>query len=496
MDERPIMVAGKALIWQSLQMGGVKVVFMIRLLVLARLLTPEDFGLVAIATTALGFLLNLTNFGMVPALVQAQKPDETSYDVAWTINFTRSFVVSILIFSFAPIIAEIFAEPRATIIIQILALNPLIEAMTSIKVAALNRALRFRPLATLKIVEALVNAVLAIALATQFGVWGLVIGMLGGTTALVVTSYFIAPYRPRFSFDRQLMKPLVNFGRWIFYTSVIAIAGSFVLRIVISRELGAAELGIYFLAAQLAFLPSEIASEVVGTVAFPLFARLQSNTRQAAQVFQAILAGLAALLLPMCALIIVLSPVLVQEVLGSKWAGTEPVIQILAIVTILGLFSDATIPLLKGLGQPDRITQIELLQTIMIISLVWLLTSNYGLIGAALAWIPASILVQLLCFYFIKNIFHDASLNIKNPLLAIILATIAGASAAALIISRVPNIFGLVVASIIALIIITLLLWISDKRYSLGLIQNMTMVFPQFAPFFGKSYIKINKTER
>jgi lipopolysaccharide exporter len=88
MSESLTKVAGKAMLWQSLQMGGVKAVYMVRLLVLARLLTPDDFGLVAIAVTAMGFLLNLTNFGMAPALIQAEQADDSSYDVAWTFNFT------------------------------------------------------------------------------------------------------------------------------------------------------------------------------------------------------------------------------------------------------------------------------------------------------------------------------------------------------------------------------------------------------------------------
>jgi O-antigen/teichoic acid export membrane protein len=493
MDKRPTKAAGRALIWQSIQMVGVKGVYMARLLILARLLTPEDFGLVAIAITALGFLLNLTNFGMIPALVQADKPGESSYDVVWTVNFTRSFVVSILTIAAAPIIASIFAEPRAIPIIQILALRPVLEAMTSIKVAALNRDLLFRPLAVLKIVEAIVNAVLSIVLAHFIGVWGLVVGVLGGAAAVVITSYILAPYKPRVSFDRQLMKPLMNFGRWILYTSVIAMAGTFVLRMVISRQLGAAELGIYFLAAQLAFLPSEVASEVIGTVAFPLFARLQSDLRQAAKAFQAILTGLAALLFPVSALIIVLSPVLVQQVLGPKWSGTEPVIQVLAFVTMIGLFSDAAVPLLKGLGLPNRVTQIEFVQTMMLIALVWFLTNQFGLVGAAMAWIPATIFVQLLSIYFIRNAFQQKLDNLKGPLLAVLAATTAGAMTAIAVISNLPNIWGLLLSTILAVSVISAILWISDRRYSLGLMNNLVLIFPQLNMLFRMSPIEIDK---
>jgi O-antigen/teichoic acid export membrane protein len=333
------------MLWQAFQIGGVKALYMIRLLVLAILLTPADFGLIAIALAATGFLLNLTNFGLIPAVVQAENIDQAKYDAVWTFDITRAVIVTTLTVFFAPLIAEIFAEPRAVPIIQLLAMRPLIESLMSIRVAALNRNLTFRPLAFLKIIEAIFNAMISILLAKFVGVWAMVFGMIGGAASMVIASYILAPYRPQILFNWNAVKPLMKFGGWILVTGVIAMAGNFGLRIVISRQLGAEGLGLYFLAAQLAFLPSEVASEIVGTVAFPLFARLQSNLQQAARAFQAILTGLLALLYPVCALIIVLSPILVQDILGAKWDGTIPLIQILALVTMIGLLGDATIPL-------------------------------------------------------------------------------------------------------------------------------------------------------
>ena len=286
------------MLWQAFQMGGVKVIYMVRLLVLAILLAPADFGLIAIALSATGFLLNLTNFGLIPAAVQTKDMDETRYDAVWTFDMSRAVVVSVLTILFAPLIAQIFAEPRAVPIIQALALRPLIESLMSIKVAALNRNLTFRPLAFLKIIEAIFNALISIMLAKFFGVWAMVFGMIGGAVSMMIASYILAPYRPRLNYDLNAVKPLLKFGGWLLITGVVAMAGNFGLRIIISRQLGAEGLGLYFLAAQLAFVPSEIASEVVGTVAFPLFARLQLNLQQAARAFQAILTGLMALLYP------------------------------------------------------------------------------------------------------------------------------------------------------------------------------------------------------
>jgi PST family polysaccharide transporter len=489
-EQRPMRAAGTAMLWQTFQVGGVKIIYMIRLLVLAVLLTPADFGLIAIALSATGFLLNLTNFGLISAAVQAKDIEESTYDAVWTFDVTRSVIITVFTIILAPLIANIFAEPRAVPIIQVLALRPLFESLISIKTAALNRTLTFRPLAFLKIIEAIFNAVISISLAKYFGVWAMVFGMIGGAISMVIASYFLAPYRPHLKFDWNAVKPLLKFGGWLLVTGVLAMLGNFGLRIIISRQIGADGLGLYFLATSLAFLPSEVASEVVGTVAFPLFARLQFRLRQAVRAFQAILTGLMALLYPVCALIIVLSPVLVQTILGEKWNDTVPLIQILALVTMIGLLSDATVPLVKGFGQPHRMSQIELVQSSSLVLMIWFFTKNYGTVGVALAWLPAIIAVQVLCLYFIWEIFHDPMQEIRKPLFAIFLATLAGTGVSYLVIHILPNIPGLVIASLLAMLVIGSILWISDRRYSLGLARNIAVAYPQMA-----SILKLPNTD-
>ena len=480
-EKHPMRAAGTAMLWQAFQMGGVKVIYMIRLLALAILLTPTDFGLLAIALAATGFLVNLTNFGLIPAVVQAKNMDEEQYDAVWSFDLVKAILISALTISFAPLIAEIFAEQKAVPLIQVLALRPVIESIMSIKVAALNRNLSFRPLAFLKIVEAIFNAVISIALAKFLGVWAMVFGILGGAVFMVAASYILAPYRPRLHFSYQAVKPLLKFGGWVLVTGVIAMVGNFGFRIVISRVLGAEGLGLYFLAAQLAFLPSEIASEVVGTVAFPLYARLQTNLNQAVKAFQAILSGLMTLLYPICALIIVLSPVLVEDILGEKWNGTVPLIQILALVTMIGLLGDSTIPLVKGFGQPYRATQIELVQSSSLILMIWFFTNRFGIVGAAIAWLPTIIFVQILCLYFIMAIFQNPLKHVQVLLLPISVATLAGAGVSYGIIHMIPNIVGLAISGLFAVIVAGSIVWFSDRHYSLGLIQNLAIAFPQAA---------------
>lgn len=483
MSEHHMHSAGKAMLWQFLQMGGVKLIYMVRLLVLAILLAPADFGIVAIATSATGFLLGLTNVGLIPAVVQAENMDDEKYSAAWTFDITRSFIVAALTIGFAPVIANIFAEPMAIPVIRALALRPLVESLTSIKVAALNRNLTFRPLAYLKIVEAFFNTAISIGLAKFFGVWALVYGPIGGALAMVIASYILAPYRPHISFNWKAVQPLMNFGGWILVTGLVAMAGSYGLRIAISRQLGADGLGLYFLAAQLAYLPNEVASETVGAVAFPLFARLQNSVSQATRAFRALFSGLAAVLYPTCALLIVLAPTLIHDVLGSKWMGTEDVIRVLVFVTVLGIFGEVAVSVFKGFGQPYRITLLEVVQSTVTISLVWFLTRQVGLVGAALSWVPAILLSQGLSAWFLLSILDRPFRGLMAPLLAVLAATALCAAVALTASYLVTGVTGLVVAAILGASSTIAFLWFADRRYELGFANDLALIFPQIAIF-------------
>jgi O-antigen/teichoic acid export membrane protein len=471
--------AGAAVGWKTAQLAGVKIIFLARLLILARLLSPEDFGLLAIAMVAIGFLLSITNLGMIPALVQHPDADENLYDGAWTVGVLRALTITGVVSLAAPVIAHLFAEPRATEIIRVLAFRPLLEAVSSIKVAELTRKFRFRSLALISLSEATVEAIIAIALVYVFGVWALVVGALAGAMAGVVMSYFLAPYRPRLSLDRAAIRPLIRYGRWVFLTGLVSLTGSSVLQVVVSRRLGVAELGLYFLAAKLAFLPYEMASQVVGSVAFPLYARLQSNAAQAVQAFQTILTGIASMLLPIYGLMIALAPTLVQDVLGPRWAGTAPVIQLLALVGILGLCGDAIGPMLQGFGRPDQVMVLEVIQSSLLILLIWTLAGYYGLMGAALAWVPAIGISQIFSAAFARQLLGRPFAGLGMRLLVITAAAGTAAGVAAAVDRVLPGLIGFVLAGLASTGATAAVLLILDRSLELGLVVSLLRAFPQ-----------------
>jgi O-antigen/teichoic acid export membrane protein len=395
----------------------------------------------------------------------------------------RACLITTIMVVAAPMIALIFDESRAAPIIRVFSIYPLLTASISIKIAEQNRNLSFRPLALLKLTESLVKAVVSIALALVFGLWGLVFGTLAGAASLSVLSYILAPHRPRLVVDRDSIRPLINFGRWMFLNGLIALVGGFILRVVITRQLGAAALGLYYLASQLAYLPSDVSSGVFGAVAFPMFSRLQSDLERTKRAFRTLVVGTAALLYPACLLIIVLAPTFVAEILGSKWNGTEIIIQILSLATMIGIFGDTVVEILKGIGRPDKRTLMGFVQMLVLIGLVSLLTRQFGIVGAALASLPAILVSQIMGIIFVGQLMPQPLSGLGKPMRAVIIASLTGAMVAFFLDKYLTGIVGLVAAGAGAILCTLMILWIANQRWSLGLIQDLILIFPGIEKF-------------
>jgi O-antigen/teichoic acid export membrane protein len=473
--------AGDALIWKAIQLAGTRGIFFVRTLILATLLAPDDFGLFAIAVSVLGFLMTTTELGMVPALVQRPEAEDAHYDGAWTVGIARALGVSAVLVLAAPVIAALFAEPRAGALLRVLAAKPLIDASASIRMAELFRNLKYRRVALVSLPAAAVETVVSIALATTLGVWALVVGTLTGGATGVVFSYILAPYRPRLVLDGHAIRPLIRYGRWIFLTALIAVSANSLTQIVISRQLGAFELGIYFLASKLAFAPYEFATQVTNEVAFPLFARIQSDRILVAKAFQSMLVGMVTVLLPVYVLLISLAPWFVQDVLGERWRGTEPLIQVLGLVGLVGLFGELCVPLFRGLGHPKWVVVLELVQSSLVIALLWAAIGRYGALGAALAWLTGIAVSQLLHFWVARWLLERPLAGVSLPVAFVSTASLVGAAIAVALSQFLDGLLGFLVTAILAAAVTGILVWMFDRRFNLGLGSILRQTFPKFA---------------
>ena len=252
----------------------------------------------------------------------------------------------------------------------------------------------------------------------------------------------------------------------------------------ISRRLGAESLGLYYLSIKLAFLPNDFAGEVVGAVAFPLYSRLQHEGERLAAVFRTVFTGLAALLIPTYTILLVLAPAVVEHLLGDKWEGTAPIIRVLSLVGIAGLFGDAGVPAMQGTGRPYLVTILEFWQSTAIILSVGFLAEAYGSVGAASAWLVAIIPSQLITVYLLHWILVNPFRGVGRPVAGVIAVGVLAAFLAAVIYQTVGDFAGLLASLAVAGLFIVGSYWLLDKWLKLGLAASLLNIYPEIAKRF------------
>ncbi len=470
--------AGGALILKAIQMGATKLLYLLGTLVLGRLLTPADFGLVAIATVAVVTVMTATDTGMTTALVQADHPSAAHYDIAWTISLLRGVLVSAALAVSAPWIAALFGEPSAVELIRLMALLPLISGAMSPRLAHLMRELKFSRVVFTAVLAVVVELIVSIALAHQYGGTAIVIGKLIGAAALTLSSYFIAPYAPRFRLAHASAMPLIAFGRWIFAVGLVAVISDVFLKVLIARQVSVAALGLFSLSERIAEAPSMLASEATGSVAFPLYVRLRENFERVRKVVRAHLIGFMFCLLPASALLIALAQPLETYVLGPAWHGTAPIIMLLTAGFVLEVTFLAISSLLKAAGAGRQLFSIELTQYIVLIAGVALLTPPLGVIGAGLARVFAGIALLIATPFFMRRALGfalPATLRTAGVLTAASICAGAVSLACALLF---PTAAGVACAALAGGGAFLALIWLVDVRMNLEVRSSIALFFP------------------
>jgi O-antigen/teichoic acid export membrane protein len=467
--------AAQAMRWRVVQLAGVQAIFFLRLLILAKLLAPEAFGLLAIATIAISVMMRLSDVGMIPALVHRSHATLEEQDAAWTVGLARAALVALVLVLAAPAVGQLFNEMAAVPVIQVLALRPLIDASASIGIARLTRELKFRQIALIYLPGALADLVTAVATAPTLGVWALVAGAIAGSVVTATVSYVFAPHRPRISLAWRAVAPLVRFGRWVLLAGIATLTGTLVTQLAVSRELGAAALGLYFLALKVAFLPIEAAGSVVGAVAFPMFARLRDDAAATARSFAMLLAGFGLVLLPVYALLIVVAP-LFEQALGARWAGTAPIVQILALAGVVAMLADLLAPLLLGHGRANRVFALEGVQTAVLLAVLWPAIAWFGVEGAALACLAGNAAALLFAALWTRRFVPGATRNVMNRFAAASVAAAAAAGVAVVLSDFWSGFAALVLTGLAGGATAIAVLWVLNMPFRLELAEYAALL--------------------
>lgn len=360
-------------------------------LILARLLSPQDFGLVAMALSFIFMAELLTSFGFDVALIQNQTASDRLYHTAWTCNVLVGVAIFLMMLAAAAPIAAFYAEPAVFWVVCSLALGPLIGGCENIGVVAFRKELQFRSEFAFQISRKLVGFAVTVPLAFWTrSYWALVAGILASKAAGTVISYLAHPFRPRLSISGA--KSLFSFSKWLLLTNVLAFLKTRATDFIIGRSHGAATLGLYNVAYEFANLPTSELGAPINRALLPGFSQIARDPGKLHSAYVNAISLLALFALPAAVGIYAVAGYLVPVALGPKWAAAVPLIQILAIFGAIELFHSSMCAVLIATGHPHAVVKANLVFVLLLALLLIALVGHLGATGAALAVVGASVL--------------------------------------------------------------------------------------------------------
>ncbi|ODS41448.1 MAG: hypothetical protein A7315_06160 [Candidatus Altiarchaeales archaeon WOR_SM1_79] len=463
---------------------------LLRLLILARILAPNDFGLLGIALLTMATLETFSQTGFHQALIQKKDNIESYLNSAWTVLILRGLILFIILYLVAPYAAIFFDAPEAILIIRVIGLSILFQAFTNIGVIYFQKELEFKKQFIYQFSGTLADFIIAVsAVLILQNVWALVFGLLAGSFVRFVVSYFIHSYRPHFSLDLGKAKELFVFGKWVFGSSVLVFLVTNADGIFVGKLLGAAALGLYQMAYRISNMPATEITHVISQVTFPAYSKLQDNIPKLREAYLKVLQVTAFLSFPIAGLIFVLAPDFTMMCLGEKWMPIVPAMQVLVFAGLARAIAATTGPVFYATGKPKIDTALQILRLFVLVVLLYPLTIKWGMVGASFA-VFLSIFVSTIgfcsvCIKVTKCSIMDFTKMIVFPLINSIIMILA--------IIKLKTIIGTGIPEFITITCIGILMYIITSYLFDKLFDYKMQNFKEISLLFGGKISKISQ---
>lgn len=352
--------------------------------VMARLLPPAAFGLVALAGVVLRFGSYFAQMGMSQAIIQKPELEEEDIRAAFTSSVLLGALFSGVMIAAAPLTRLLFEQPEVVPLVRVMALGTFVSGLIVTAMSLLRRRMKFQTLAKMDIVTYLLGyGGVGVGLAWGgFGVWSLVWASLSQTIFIGLMAYAATRHSVRLYFNWARYRPLLVYGGRISVTSFLEFITGSLDTMVIGRVLGATLLGIYNRAFMLISLPLYLITTSVAKVIFPVFSQLQTNLGKLRAVYMASITLVGAVVLPLSAGMAVAAPELVRALLGPGWDAAVPVLRLMSLPVSLSLLTMFAGVMCDARALLNKKIVVNVATLVTLVALFWLLR-GYGLLGFA-----------------------------------------------------------------------------------------------------------------
>ncbi len=395
-------------------------------LILARVLTPNDFGIVAISVLVVHFCDALSATGSQQYIVQKVDVDPDDVNSAWTIDIIMKSILWIILMLAIPYISSWYARPEIENALYVSSLVLLIGAFKSPGLMLLRRALSYKPIFRISILQKVLSfSVVMLFVYFEPSYWALIIGDLVSTLTLTIGSYFIHTVKPKISLSK--IKEQWAFSQWVLLKGGIGFVRAESDTILVSKYFSSEALGVYHMARHLSIMPS---TEIIGPAIEPLiasFARVKNEPKKLAYQFRLSLMVISLLIMPACAFIWSFPEPIINFFLGHQWSVAYPILSALSIFLFTTVISQLLNQFCIALGKVKSIFIYDILSLFIIVSVLLIFMTDslyhFSLLRGGVAFILVS-----LFFVYLKSISNLSIVYISKLILPIaILSSISAA---------------------------------------------------------------------
>ena len=383
----------EGVLWSAIQNWGSQGISLLVFLILARLLNPENWGLVAIANLVIDFMQLFLNQGFRERLIQKQNINDEEINTIFWIQILLSCGITLIIFASAEIIATMFKQPELKLVLQILAFVCVLSGFSQTQIALLNRQLAFRSLAIRTLFAIFISGIIGVLSALNgYGVWSLVAQQLSFEIVALIVLWTVSGWRPKLQFSLHYLYELWSFSSQIFGYKLVNFFNLRTDKFLIGYFFGEVTLGYYAIAHRILQVMTQLFIGTLNRVILPLFARLQKNEQEFLLAFYRATKFTCLIAFPCFLGLVILGQELMITFFGTKWLNAIPILQILAFTGILRSLTIFHNSAFVAMGKPSLQLKIGVINTIF--NLIFCLVAiRWGIIAVALAYVISDYLV-------------------------------------------------------------------------------------------------------